>query len=69
MSGTLRRKILENVGVYYEGLMAKAETNIAIYLENPAGIGEHSDVVGAIDCELTKWVDAKEKLSAVSFWK
>ena len=69
MSGILKSKTLENLGLYYEGLMAKAELNISVYLENPVGIGEHSDIVEAIDCELGKWVDAKDKLSATAFWK
>ena len=28
--------------------------NISIYLENPAGIGEHSDIMEAMQCELDK---------------
>ncbi len=50
---------------YYEGLIAKHRYNIEVYLTNPAGIGEHSDIIEAVDIELTKLVDARDKLEAV----
>ena len=50
---------------YYEGLVAKHRYNIEVYLTNPAGIGEHSDIIEAVDIELTKLVDARDKLEAV----
>ena len=28
------------------------KANVNVYLENPAGIGEHSDIIGAICIEL-----------------
>tara|TARA_A100001011_G_C14169005_1_gene781605 strand:- start:470 stop:667 length:198 start_codon:yes stop_codon:yes gene_type:complete len=50
---------------YYEGLIAKHHYNIEVYYKNPAGIGEHSDIIEAVDMELTKLVDAQDKLNAV----
>ena len=50
---------------YYEGLIAKHRYNIEVYYKNPAGIGEHSDIIEAVDIELTKLVDAQDKLDAV----
>lgn len=50
---------------YYEGLIAKHQYNIEVYYKNPAGIGEHSDIIEAVDMELTKLVDAQDKLNAV----
>ena len=35
---------------------------IQIYFKSPVGIGEHPDVVGAIEGELGKLADYKEKL-------
>jgi hypothetical protein len=46
----------------YEGDLAAAKVNIKVYLNRPAGIGEHSDIVGAIDEEVTKASTAYEKL-------
>ena len=35
-----------------EGEIAVAEANVSVYLNNPAGIGEHSDIVEAIESEV-----------------
>ena len=35
-----------------EGEIAVAEANVSVYLNNPAGIGEHSDIVEAIEREV-----------------
>ena len=50
---------------YYEGLIAKHRYNIEVYYKNPAGIGEHSDIIEAVDMELTNLVDAQDKLEAI----
>ena len=50
---------------YYEGLMAKHRYNVEGYLTNPAGIGEHSDIIEAVDIELGHLVDAQDKLEAI----
>ena len=36
----------------YEADIAKAKANIQIYLDNPAGIGEHPDLVAAVDSQV-----------------
>ena len=41
--------IREALKAKYVGDLAEAEANIRIYLSNPAGIGEHSDIIGAIN--------------------
>ena len=50
---------------YYEGIMANHRYNVEVYLTNPAGIGEHSDIIEAVDIELGHLVDAQDKLEAV----
>ena len=42
------KQILESVRLHFESEKSKAKTNIAIYLSNPSGIGEHSKVVEEI---------------------
>ena len=49
----------------YEGDLAEATANIKVYLSNPAGIGEHSDIVGAINEQVEKGAAAQEKLEFV----
>ena len=41
----LRDDILKNQIAYYNGLIAKHQQNVEIYLNQPVGIGEHSDVM------------------------
>ena len=49
----------------YEGDIAVHTANISVYQSNPAGIGEHSDIVQTLDVEVGKLADAKDKLNAV----
>ena len=46
----------------YEAEIAAAKANIEVYLTNPTGIGEHPDLVSAVDSEVTKLAAAEEKL-------
>ena len=47
-----------------EGEIAIAEANVSVYLNNPAGIGEHSDIVEAIETEVGKMAEAQDKIEA-----
>jgi hypothetical protein len=49
----------------YEGDIAVHTANVQVYQENPAGIGEHPDVVHAMDEEISKLAEAQDKLSTV----
>ena len=54
--------ILRALQAKYEGEREYHRANIEIYLSNPAGIGEHSDVLEAINIELERMVAADEKI-------
>ena len=63
------RTILKNALVKkYEGVIAECEANIEIYMRNPAGIGEHPDIVLAVDQQLTLMAEAQDKLSLIENW-
>ena len=47
----------------YEGEIAAAKANINVYITNPAGIGEHPNLVAAVDSEIEKLTAATDKLS------
>ena len=49
----------------YEGEIAQANANIRVYLTNPVGIGEHPDIVSAIDTQIEAMAHAEEKLLCV----
>jgi hypothetical protein len=46
----------------YEAQIETAKANIQVYRENPVGIGEHADIVDAVDEQITKMAEAEEKL-------
>ena len=49
----------------YKGEIAKAEANIDVYFNNSAGVGEHPDIIEAIDQQIDKLAQAKDKLNAL----
>ena len=55
----LRDQILKSQIAYYNGLIAKHQQNVEIYLNQPVGIGEHSDVMGTIDGEINAIAQAQ----------
>ena len=50
----------------YQGDIATAEANIRVYLLHPVGIGEHADIISAIDSEVEKAAAAEEKLNWIN---
>ncbi len=43
----------------FEGDLSKHEANLQVYLNNSAGVGEHSDIIGEIKDLVQKIHDAK----------
>ena len=64
----LREDILKNQITYYNGLIAKHQQNVEIYLNQPVGIGEHSDVMAAIETEITAIAQAHEKIEVINHY-
>ena len=50
----MKEDMLAAVIKYAEGQIAVHKMNVNVYLNNPAGIGEHSDVTEAVIEELKK---------------
>ena len=48
----MREQLLAAVKAHAQGEIAKHKANIEVYLANPVGIGEHSNIVEAIEQEL-----------------
>ena len=65
MSITLRFKILDALRSDANGNIAKAKANIEVYLENPVGIGEHPDVLGAIQEQLDIIAHEEERIEVI----
>lgn len=48
-----------------EGEVAVAKANVEVYLKQSVGIGEHPDLVGAIEDQIVKLAEAQEKLDTL----
>jgi len=57
--------ILTSLKTKIEGQILHHKTNIMVYLTNPVGIGEHSDVVGTVEGEIEKVAQYTEKLDVI----
>ena len=61
----LQAEIIDSLVKKYKGEIAEARANILIYINNPAGIGEHPDVLAAIDTQVEAMANGQEKLDAL----
>ena len=50
----MREQLLKAILAHANGEIQKHKANVEVYLEHPAGIGEHSDITEAIGVELDK---------------
>ena len=48
----MRDKLIKALLAHAQGDIQKHIANVEVYLENPAGIGEHSDIVESIEKEI-----------------
>ena len=48
----MRETLMKAVVSHAQGHINKHLANIEVYMTNPAGIGEHSDIIEAIEIEL-----------------
>ncbi len=58
----MKEQINKAVLKHAEGVQELAKTNILVYMNNPVGIGEHSDVVEAIQLELDKMAASQDRI-------
>ncbi len=63
--GNVGQSLLEALEWKYLGDMAVGKANIEVYMNNAAGIGEHPDIIDAIDSQVGKVAEASEKLDVV----
>ncbi len=48
----MKQELIQALRSHAQGEINYHKANVAVYLSNPVGIGEHSDVVGSITAEL-----------------
>jgi len=58
----MKKTIADAMMSYLQGQMKYHQANVRIYLQSPVGIGEHPDIMAAIEEELAKAAEYQEKL-------
>jgi hypothetical protein len=60
------REILESsMGNYLKGKIQYHQANVEVFLRNPAGIGEHPNIMESLESELGKIAEYREKLDVL----
>ena len=62
---SIKYTLLKATKKSFEGDLAKHEANLEVYLENSAGVGEHSDIIGEIKGLVEKIDDARGCIEVV----
>lgn len=56
------KQLRQALTLKYQGEVAAAKANITIYMKNSVGIGEHPDIIAAIDEQVNLLATAEDKL-------
>lgn len=62
----LRIELLAAFIAHAQGHIEKHRVNVEVYLSNPAGIGEHSDIMEAIETEMKQIAEYEDMLAMVA---
>ena len=65
MSCNLRKQTLDALRSQSRGNIDKARVNVEVYLHNPVGIGEHPDVLAAIQEQVDLIAKEEERLDVL----
>ena len=58
----LKEQLVKAARMHAEGELERAKTNIMVYMNQSVGIGEHSDIVEAIQTELDTMATANDRI-------
>jgi hypothetical protein len=62
---SLRGDILSALRTQSEGNIQKARVNVEVYLHHPVGIGEHPDIIAAIQDQLDIIAHEEERITMI----
>ena len=62
----MRDQLIKALLAHAQGDIAKHKANVEVYLSNPAGIGEHSNVVEAIEEELNMIAKYQDQIDVIN---
>lgn len=58
----MREVLIEALRLHAEGHIAKHRANVEVYLKNTTGIGEHPDIIEAMEGELMEMAKYHDQL-------
>tara|TARA_B100001989_G_scaffold149828_1_gene106733 strand:- start:60 stop:269 length:210 start_codon:yes stop_codon:yes gene_type:complete len=61
----MRNQMISALLAHAQGDIQKHKMNVEIYLTNPTGIGEHSDIMEAIEQELNMIAKYEDQVSVI----
>ena len=61
----MRKIILNALKAYYVGEIGKHKANIEVFLENPAGVGDHPDIVETLSKEVMAVAEFEDALQVL----
>ena len=62
----MREQLIKALLAHAQGDIAKHKANIEVYLANPVGIGEHSNIVEAIEQELDMIAKYQDQIDVIN---
>ncbi len=62
----MREQMIRALLSHAQGDIAKHKANVEIYLSNPVGIGEHSNVVEAIEEEINMIAKYQDQIDVIN---
>ena len=62
----MREQLIKALLAHAQGDIAKHKANIEVYLANPVGIGEHSNIVEAIEGELVMIAKYQDQIDIIN---
>ena len=65
VTNTMREQMIKALLAHAQGDIAKHRANVEIYLTNPVGIGEHSDIMESIENELNMIAKYEDQVEVI----
>ena len=62
----MREQLIKALLAHAQGDIAKHKANVEVYLTSPVGIGEHSDIIEAIETELDMIAKYQDQIDVIN---
>tara|TARA_B100000427_G_scaffold166952_1_gene138685 strand:- start:5686 stop:5952 length:267 start_codon:yes stop_codon:yes gene_type:complete len=62
----MRKQLINALLAHAQGDIAKHRANVEVYLANPVGIGEHSNIVEAIEEEINMIAKYQDQIDVIN---